>query len=124
MRKLEGDEYEYELNDFDKSLLPKCKRLSIPIGEPLLMRQVADILRGLAMQLDHNSRRADMKERARRFMDITDINSAGWKIKDAAKLFGSEIKEGRPAAGIPWEQEQYEGETVKFPWKKKTHPVE
>lgn len=105
----------YELNDFDRQLLPKTKRLSIPLGEPLLMRQVADLLRGLAMQLDHNSRRTDMTERSRRFMDMADINSTIWKIKDAARQFGSEIKEGRPVTGIPEEQDGDEPKTVRFP---------
>lgn len=99
----------YELNDFDRSLLPACKRISIPLGEPLLMRQVADLLRGLAMQLDHNSRRCDMPERSRRFMDASDVDSTSRKIKDAAKQFGTEIKEGRPATGKA--AEQYEPAT-------------
>lgn len=109
------EENPYELSDFDKSLLPKTKRLSLPLGEPLLMRQVADLLRGLAMQLDHNSRRTDMTERARRFMDLADINSTCWKIKDAAKQFGSEIREGRRAASKTAEQTEDEAETIRFP---------
>lgn len=104
----------YDLNDFDLSLLPRSKRLSIPIGEPLLMRQVADLLRGLAMQLDHNSRRQDMPERSRRFMDLSDIENTNRKIKDAAKLFGSEIKEGRPIANAPKEQDEDEPQTLKI----------
>lgn len=105
----------YELNDFDLSILGVSKRLSIPLGEPLLMRQVADLLRGLAMQLDHNSRRSDMPERSRRFMDKADIDSTNRKIKEAAKLFGSEIKEGRPPTGKIEEQEEDEPKTVRFP---------
>lgn len=102
----------YELNDFDRSLLPACKRISIPIGEPMLMRQVADLLRGLANQLDHNSRRIDMPERSRRFMDMHDIDSTSRKIKDSARQFGTEIKEGRPATGKAAEQSGDEPKTV------------
>lgn len=104
----------YELSDYDMSLLPRSKRISIPLGEPLLMRQVADLLRGLAMQLDHNSRRQDMPERSRRFMDMSDIDSTSRKIKEAAKLFGSEIKEGRPIANAPREQDEDEEKTVRI----------
>ena len=104
----------YELTDFDRSLLPACKRISIPLGEPLLMRQVADLLRGLAMQLDHNSRRCDMPERSRRFMDAADIDSTSRKIKDAAKQFGSEIKEGRPPSGQTAEHGGNAGGTLKI----------
>lgn len=101
----------YELSEFDQSLLPRSKRLNIPIGEPLLMRQVADLLRGLAMQLDHNSRLHDLPERSRRFADLHDITSTNNKIKEAAKLFGSEIKEGRPIANA---QDEDEPETVRI----------
>ena len=114
----------YELNDFDLSILGTSKRLSIPLGEPLLMRQVADLLRGLAMQLDHNSRRPDMPERSRRFMDAADIDSTSRKIKAAAKQFGTEIKEGRPAAGKPAERYEDTGGTVHFPLRRKTQGVE
>jgi len=111
----------YELNSFDISILGTSKRLSIPLGEPLLMRQVADLLRGLAMQLDHNSRRPDMPERSRRFMDKADIDSTNRKIKEAAKLFGTEIKEGRPATGKSAERYEHGAETVHFPLARKTH---
>src|SRR3546814_5173768 len=111
----------YELSDFDRSLLPSSKRISLPLGEPLLMRQVADLLRGLAMQLDHNSRRSDMPECSRRFMDMADIDSTSRKIKDAAKQFGTEIKEGRPLSPKPAEQYGDGTGTVHFPLARKTH---
>src|SRR3546814_648812 len=104
----------YELSDFDRSLLPSSKRISIPLGEPLLMRQVADLLRGLAMQLDHNSRRSDMPERSRRFMAAADIDSTARKIKDAARQFGNEIKEGRPVASKSAERDANEGGTLRI----------
>src|SRR3546814_14109896 len=99
----------YELSDFDRSLLPSSKRISLPLGEPLLMRQVADLLRGLAMQLDHNSRRPDMPERSRRFMDMADIDSTSSKIKEAAKQIGTEIKAGRPLPPRPRSEERRGG---------------
>lgn len=109
-----SDNNPHELNEFDLMLVGTCKRLSIPLGEPLLMRQVADLLRGLAMQLDHNSRRPDMPERSRRFMDKHDIDSTNRKIKEAAKLFGTEIREGRPLSPKGREQEEDAPRTLKI----------
>lgn len=124
MDRRDVDENPYELSEFDQKMLPKTKRLSIPLGEPLLMRQVADLLRGLAMQLDHNSRRTDMTERSRRFMDLSDINSTSWKIKDAARQFGNDIKEGRPIGSKNAEHDGYAAETVHFPLRRKTQVVD
>lgn len=87
-----------DLSEMDLEIIGRAKRISVPLGEPLLMRQVADILRTLAMHLDMSSRRTDLPERSRRMHDRFEVDCANRKIKEAAAMFGQEIREGRPAA--------------------------
>lgn len=101
-----------EFTELDRKIVGTSKRITIPLGEALLMRQVADILRGLATQLDFNSRRTDLQERTRRMQDRFDVDCANRKIKDAAKLFGTEIREGRRTNAERLEQEENDTGTV------------
>ena len=86
-----------ELTELDRQVIgARHKRLTIPLENKLLLRQVADILRGLANQIDFDSRRPDTTERTALLDAKHSIDCTNRKIRALAEQHGVELREGRP----------------------------
>lgn len=74
---------EEDLTDFDRTLLGEftCKNLRIPLESAVNLRRVADIMHGLATELDRLSRRGDMSARSILIETQWLINRANRKIR-------------------------------------------
>ena len=87
------------LTDFDKDIIGGNKRITIPMGDRFVLRQVADLLRSLANTMDHWSRlpvTEDMTERLMMMSVSSDIDRVNRLIRHVAEEAGIKIKEGRP----------------------------
>ena len=87
------------LSDMDRDIIGGNKRITIPMGDRLVLRQVADLLRGLANTMDHWSRlpvTEDMTERLMMMSVSSDIDRTNLLIRETARQAGIEIREGRP----------------------------
>ncbi len=87
----------------------RTRRLEIPVHPPdrELLREVADIVKGMAFQLDFWSRLTDRSEREMQIMIEDQINRANNEIRLRAEMRGIKWRTGRPtnkemkAMGIP-----------------------
>lgn len=84
------------LTDFDRMIVGKAVRITLPLSSRLLLGDAADILRGLANQLDHLSRRHDISERTALTSAKGEAQLAQQKIRSAAFDRGIIVREGRP----------------------------
>ena len=104
------------LTEFDKDIIGGNKRITIPMHDKFVMRQVADTLRGLANTMDHWSRMPeteDMTERYIMMVIAAEIDRSNTLIRYAASQAGIEINEGRPSkAQIAAEKETAQAELV------------
>ncbi len=85
------------LSKFDREMLGQSKRLTIPVTDRLVLRKVADLLRGLANVIDFESRRPDNTARSSLFRIATEVDSTNRKIRYEAQKAGIDLREGRPA---------------------------
>ena len=104
------------LTDFDLKIIGTNKRITIPMGDRFVLRQVADALHGLANKLDYRSRMEPTDEWPERLIMMTvgfEIDHVNSLIRSAAAQAGIEIKEGRPSkAQIEAEKRTAELETA------------
>ena len=85
-------------NEHDLILGGRNKRITIPMQDRFIWRQVADALRGLATTLDHYSRLPETPDLPEVMMHRwvgTQIDRTNLIIKAAAEQAGIEIQEGR-----------------------------
>ena len=75
-----------ELTEIDRMVIgARHKRLTIPLENKVLLRQVADELRGLAAQIDFDSRRPDTSERTALLDAKHSIDCTNRKIRALAQ---------------------------------------
>lgn len=101
-----------ELTPMDRQIIGQSKRITIPLGDAFIFRDFADILRGLALELEVASRTTDLPLRGRIFNVAVEIDSCNRRIKERAKQAGLEIREGRPKNSERAEHSRDEVETV------------
>ena len=104
------------LTDFDKIIIGGNKRITIPMHDRFILRDVADALHGLANKLDYRSRMEPTKEWSERLIMMTvgfEIDHVNSLIRLVAQQAGVEIKEGRPSkAQIAAEKETAQSESA------------
>lgn len=95
-----------ELTQLDRDLIGGAKRITIPLHNKILLRDVADALRGLATTMDLNSRMVETSERDALLRVKHEIDHTNRLIKDACRRHDVELRDGRPpdskrlAAGV------------------------
>ena len=82
IRLLEEPKETCDLNQMDRDILGGDIRLTIPLGSRYQLRNVADLLRGYAAEIDFITRQAEMDERSLLF-----------HLKFKAKLLNKRIRE-------------------------------
>ncbi len=96
------------LTDFDKMIIGRPKRISIPLEDKFVLRKIADLLRGLAIVMDFESRRPDTVQRESLSRIRWEIGKTNTKIREAALQASIYWNEGAPTkAG----RKQREGQT-------------
>ena len=68
-----------DMSDWDRSMVPKSARLTIPLRHSRQLRKAAETLKMLANRLENLSRRNDMTER-------TILHEAWWNVRIADGL--------------------------------------
>ena len=101
-----------ELTDMDRQIIGASKRITIPLGDAFILRDIADYLRGLAMQMEVASRTSDLPVRSRLMNIVFEIDSTNRKIKERARQAGIEVREGRPTNSSKAAQSENRSETV------------
>ena len=76
----------------------RTRRVEIPVSPPdrVLLREVSDIMKGLATDMDFWSRLTDRSEHEMRVMIEDRINRANNEIRRRAELRGIKWRTGRP----------------------------
>ena len=101
-----------ELTDMDRQIIGASKRITIPLGDAFILRDIADMLRGLALQMEVASKTTELPLRSRLMNVRFEIDSTNRKIRDRAKQVGIEIREGRRPLSETREQTEDKEETV------------
>ncbi len=96
------------LTDFDKMIIGRPKRISIPLEDKFVLRKIADLLRGLAIVMDFESRRPDTAQRESLSRIRWEIGKTNTKIREAALQAGIYWQEG---ASTKAERKRREGQT-------------
>ena len=84
------------LSDVDRAIIGGAKRISIPLHNKMLLRDVADAFRGLAQTMDFQSRLDTVSEKDALLRVSHEINHTNRLIKAACKRYDVELREGRP----------------------------
>lgn len=103
-----------ELTDVERAIIGQAKRLTVPLGNRQQMREVADLLRGLAFQIEHDCR-PEADERSAMMSSAANIDCTNRKIRTSASAHGINVREGRPTNHEKAERELNKartGETV------------
>lgn len=111
------------LSDFDRQIIGASKRITIPLGDRFILRNFADLFRGLATTMDHYSRLSptpDLSERLMMLQVTLEIDRVNRMIKQIAKQAGVEVKEGRPRLPKTEEHSTDKSETVNMDYFRKT----
>lgn len=85
-----------QLTELDKMIIGKSKRVIVPLHNKLLLRDVADALRGLAQVMDIHSRLDNTSERDALLRAKVEIDHTNQVIKAACKQHNVKLREGRP----------------------------
>jgi hypothetical protein len=85
------------LTDFDQRIVGRDLKLSMPMHSQVRLRDLADILHGLANQLDNISRDTTLKPRHALFDAGTHVRAAQRKINDVFKLRERQKSKNRKA---------------------------
>ena len=88
-----------DLTELDRVIIGPAKRIDIPLKDKFVLRQIADLFRGLATVMDFESRRPDRSQREALFRIREEINHTNRKIKYAVKqaeIGRSESRDSRP----------------------------
>lgn len=70
-----------QLDDFDLAIVGRVVRLEIPLHSPSALRQVADLLRGLANQCEFAATDRTLKPRTRMFELMSYARAVNRKLK-------------------------------------------
>lgn len=84
------------LTDFDKMIIGRPKRINIPLEDKFVLREIADLLRGLATIMAFESRRPDTAQRESLSRIRWEIRKTNTKIREAALQAGIYWQEGAP----------------------------
>lgn len=84
------------LTEFDRRLIGYSKRVTIPLENSALMKEVLDSLRRLCSDLQNGIDMQNMSERQRILQYRGAISTCSQSIRYKAKAYGVHIREGRP----------------------------
>ena len=106
------------LSERDRAMLGNHCRIKVPLASKLLLRDVADALRGLAQIMDLQSRLNETTEREALVRIQYEVRHTNCLINEACKRYDIELRDGRPADAVRAKREGkepgavYTGETV------------
>lgn len=84
------------LTELDRTIIGKSKRVIVPLHNKMLLRDVADALRGLAQVMDIHSRLDTMSERDALLRVKVEIDHTNQIIRSACKRYDVKLRDGRP----------------------------
>lgn len=84
------------LSETDRIIIGNHVRIKIPLENKMLLRDVADALRGLAQVMDIQSRLTETSEREALIRIRHEVRHSNCLIRDACKRYDVELRDGRP----------------------------